>query len=67
MLVAEVLITAASCRLPNTVLPTKLICRTVRLRAFGDLEDQVDAIIAAIDDLGLDADIVAPEHADRPR
>ena len=33
------------------------------LAAFGDLEDQVDAVVRPVDDLGLDADVVAPVAA----
>ena len=60
MLVAEVLITAASCRLPKTRLPTKLICRTVVFCALRHHVDEVDPIVAAVDDLGHHADVVAP-------
>ena len=38
-----------------------MICRTVRLLALGDGEDEIDPVIAAVDDLRDDANIVAAD------
>ena len=63
MLVAEVLITAASCRLPKTVIADEIDLPHRGLLALRHLIDEVDAIVAAVDDLGHHADIVAPGMA----
>ena len=52
--------TAPSCRLPKAWLPVKLICRTVVLFALRNVIDEIDPVIAAVDNLRIDADIVAP-------
>jgi hypothetical protein len=48
--VADVLITALSCRLPKALLPVKLIC-----------VDEVDPAATAVDDLRHDIDLGAPD------
>ena len=60
MLLAEVLMTAASCRLLKTLLPTKLICRTVVFLTFRYLVDEIHTVVAPLDDLRRHADIIAP-------
>ena len=53
--------TAASCRLPNAVLPVKLICLTGSFGALGHFKDEIDAVAAAVDDHGFHADVVAAD------
>ena len=60
MLLAEVLITAASWRLPKAAIALEIDLPDRGLLAFGDGEDQIDPLVSAFDDLRHHADVVAP-------
>ena len=55
--------TAASCRLLNACVADKVDLPHRGLAAFGHLIDEIDAVVAAVDDFRHDADIVAPDMA----
>ena len=63
MVVAEVLITAPSCRSPKTWLPTNLICRTVVFSPSVIVKTRSTRSLPRSMISGHDADLVAPDAA----